>query len=341
MVSGRTRHRGLIAIPSAAPPLEDFEQYLRRALDDGVGSEPVREQLRHHFGDGQDGGSRIGKRLRPRLVLAAAQDLGADRADAMPACAAIELLHNYSLIHDDIEDGDRLRHGRETIWSAFGLAHGVNCGDVVGALAYRALTPVSARLGSKTAAQMSAALASAHVAMCEGQAADLDAEHGNRVTVSSYFQTIEGKTAALFACSARLGALAARAAAADVERCASVGRNFGLQFQIRDDIAGIWDETAATGKTSGGDIARRKKGFPIVWALEKGPSAERSVIEAAYANPGGDTETQTVAEVRAALESAGAREASEAAAATCADDALELAAGLKHVTAFVKAWSGR
>jgi geranylgeranyl diphosphate synthase, type I len=341
MVSRRTRHRGLIAIPSAAPPLDDFEQYLHRVLDDGVRSEPVREQLHHHFGAGPNGGNRIGKRLRPRLVLAAAQDLGADREDAMPACAAIELLHNYSLIHDDIEDGDRLRHGRETIWSAFGLAHGVNCGDVVGALAYRALTPISARLGSQAAAQMSAALASAHVAMCEGQAADLAAEGGGRATIASYFQTIEGKTGALFACAARLGALAARASAEDVERCAFVGRNFGLQFQIRDDIAGVWDESATTGKASGGDIARRKKGFPIVWALEKGPRAERSVIEAAYSNPADDADTRTVTEVRAALDSGGARDASEAAAATYADSAIELAAGLRDVTAFVKAWGGR
>jgi geranylgeranyl diphosphate synthase type I len=341
MVSRRTRHRGLIAIPSAAPPLDDFEQYLHRVLDDGVRGEPVREQLHHHFGAGPSSGSRIGKRLRPRLVLAVAHDLGADRADALPACAAIELLHNYSLIHDDIEDGDRLRHGRETLWSAFGLAHGVNCGDVVGALAYRALTPVSARLGSQAAAQMTAALASAHVAMCEGQASDLAAEGGGRATIASYFQTIEGKTAALFACAARLGALAARAAAEDVERCASVGRNFGLQFQIRDDIAGVWDETAATGKASGGDIARRKKGYPIVWALEKGPSAERSVIEAAYATAADDADTRTVELVRAVLDSGGARDAAESAAATYAEAAIELATGLCDVTTFVKAWSGR
>src|SRR5579863_7818015 len=110
MVSRRTRHRGLTAIPNAAPPLDDFEQYLHSVLDDGARSEPVREQLHHHFGAAPNGSNRIGKRLRTRLVLAAAQDLGAEREDAMPACAAIELLHNYSLIHDDIEDGDRLRH---------------------------------------------------------------------------------------------------------------------------------------------------------------------------------------------------------------------------------------
>ncbi len=297
--------------------------------------------MQHHFGDGPRSGGRMGKRLRPRLVLAVARDLGAASEDALPACAAIELLHNYSLIHDDIEDGDRLRHGRETLWSAFGVPHGVNCGDMVGALAYQVLTPVSVRLGPAIASQMTAALASAHVAMCEGQAADLAAEGGGRATIESYLQTIEGKTGALFACAARLGAFSARASRAEVERCAAVGRNFGLQFQIRDDIAGVWEETARTGKVSGADIARRKKGYPIVWALENGPRAERAVIEDAYRASDTDADDRTVAAVRAALDLAGARGASEAAASQYAQTALDLTSGLDAVAAFVKAWSGR
>ena len=302
-------------------------------------SEPVRAQLLHHFG--APGTGRTGKRLRPRLVLAAAHDFGAEEDDALPACAAIELLHNYSLIHDDIEDGDRLRHGRETLWSAFGLAHGVNCGDVVGALAYRALTPAAALLGAETASRITAALATAHVAMCEGQAADLAAEGGTPTTIDSYIQMIQGKTAALFACAARLGALSARASEADVERCASVGLAFGLHFQIRDDVAGVWAETAVTGKASGGDIERRKKGFPIVWALQNASPPDRALIEAAYNAPEQTMIASTVAAVRAALDSSGARAASEAAAAEYASASLAKAGGLRCVEAFVKAWSGR
>ncbi|HEV2908368.1 MAG TPA: polyprenyl synthetase family protein, partial [Candidatus Eremiobacteraceae bacterium] len=245
--------------------LDAFELYLKNFLAAQAHGNPLAAQIEHHFG-GPD--ARRGKRLRPRLVLAAASALGADLEDALPACAAIELLHNYSLIHDDIEDGDRLRHGRPTVWSAFGLGHGVNCGDAVGALAYHALEPVADLLGTDIAYAMTASLARAHVAMCRGQALDLAAEGDGAATIASYVEMIEGKTAALFACSARLGALCARASNDEATKCAEVGRRFGLFFQINDDVAGIWGEPERTGKTAGADLSRRKKSFPVVWVLE-------------------------------------------------------------------------
>jgi geranylgeranyl diphosphate synthase type I len=257
----------------------------------------------------------------------------------MPACAAVELLHNYSLIHDDIEDGDRLRHGRATVWSAFGLAHGVNCGDVVGALAYRALEPVADLLGSDIAYAMTASLARAHIAMCRGQALDLAAEGDGTATISWYLEMIEGKTAALFACCARLGALCARATNEDVARCAEVGRRFGLCFQIRDDVAGVWGETDHTGKTAGADLGRRKKSFPVVWALEHAPAGAGAAIRKAYSMTGTELDDKVVSALRAELEAAGAREAGERAAAENALAALDGAHGIATLTEFVEAWS--
>lgn len=274
-------------------------------------------------------------------MLAAARAFGAHDATAFPACAAVELLHNYSLIHDDIEDGDRLRHGRATVWSEFGLGHGVNCGDAVGALAYHALEQVAELLGTDIAYAMTASLARAHIAMCRGQALDLAAEGDGSATIAWYVEMIEGKTAALFACSARLGALCARASSDDAAKCAEVGRRFGLYFQIRDDVAGVWGETGHTGKTAGADLSRRKKSFPVVWALEHDPSGAGAAIRNAYGVPGQAIDDTTVDALRAALEAAGAREASERAATEHADAARDGARGIAALVAFVEAWGGR
>ena len=341
MVPGSAHRRGLSAISESDASLDAFEQYLRDVVEDAEHREPLRSQLRHHFGLADRERTRKGKRLRPRLVLAAARAFGAKDAAAFPACAAVELLHNYSLIHDDIEDGDRLRHGRATVWSAFGLGHGVNCGDAVGALAYHALEPVAELLGTDIAYAMTASLARAHLSMCRGQALDLAAEGDGPATIASYVEMIEGKTAALFACSARLGALSARASTDDAARCAEVGRRFGLSFQIRDDVAGIWGAPEHTGKSAGADLSRRKKSFPIVWALERDPDGAGAAIRKAYGAPGPALDDATVDAVRSVLDKAGAREASERAADEHSAAARDGARGIAALVGFVEAWSGR
>jgi geranylgeranyl diphosphate synthase type I len=234
-----------------------------------------------------------------------------------------------------------LRHGRATVWSTFGLGQGVNCGDAVGALAYRALEPVAEMLGTDIAYAMTASLARAHIAMCRGQALDLAAEGDGPATIASYVEMIEGKTAALFACSARLGALCARASSGDAATCAEVGRRFGLSFQIYDDVAGIWGAPEHTGKTAGADLGRRKKSFPVVWALEHDPSGAGAAIRKAYGVPGPAIDDATVDTLRAELEAAGAREASERAAAEHADAAREGARSIAALVAFVEAWGRR
>jgi geranylgeranyl diphosphate synthase type I len=320
---------------SLTQAIESFESYLRAFVDRASRGDPVHAQIAHHLGYAGAGPVRRGKRLRPRLTIAATLACGGRLDAAFPASAAVELLHNYSLIHDDIEDGDRMRHGRETVWSVFGLPHGVNAGDAMGALAQLALAPAAATLGAETGFAMSMDLAAANVRMCEGQSLDLVFESVERATVDAYLDMIGGKTAALFACCGALGARSAGAGAADVERCADVGRLFGLAFQIQDDVVGIWGDALATGKSADGDLARRKKTYPVVWAVERDPDVAGRAIIDAYAKPGPNLDAAAVEMLRVALEQAGARGAAIDAASDCFARARARAAGLAPLEAFI------
>ncbi len=314
--------------------LDDFEAYLRAFFERARGAHPVYAQIAHHLGYSGSGPARRGKRLRPRFTIAAAESCGGTAQAAFPASVAVELLHNYSLIHDDIEDGDRMRHGRETVWSLFGLAHGVNAGDALGALAHLALGG-AADGGDGTAFAMAMDLAAANVRMCEGQSMDIAFEHLERATVDAYVDMVGGKTAALFACCGSMGARSAGAGAPDVERCAEVGRLFGLAFQIQDDVIGVWGDAGATGKSSDGDLARRKKTYPVVWAVQRDPDGAGKFIVDTYARAGTTLDAAAVGALRDALEMAGAREASIAAASDCYARALARAAGLGPLESYL------
>ncbi len=314
--------------------LELFERYLREFLEECARREPVARQVAYHFGLDAGGGARHGKRLRPRLVMAAAAAYGARPERTLHACAAIELLHNYSLVHDDIEDGDDLRHGRQTLWAKFGLPHGINGGDAVGALAQLALASSAQTHGAEIAFEMSMDLARANLRMCEGQALDLALETGASGTIDTYLEMIEGKTAALFGCAAALGARCASAADDEIERSREIGRLFGLGFQIRDDVLGIWGSTEHTGKVAAGDLARRKKTFPVVWAMERDPDAAGSALREVF----GQAERPSPADVerlRTLLEECGSYHAASAAADNYFESALTRAQGTQPLSDFV------
>ena len=170
-----------------------FEDHLKAFLENQSTRDPLAQQIAYHFAFG-DPGVRRGKRLRPRLVMAAAASYGAKPERTMAACVAVELLHNYSLIHDDIEDADRLRHGRPTLWAAFGMEHGINAGDAVGALAQVALSAVAQTHGAESAFEMSMELARANLDTCTGQAQDLALAASPRATLEQYLEMIGGKT---------------------------------------------------------------------------------------------------------------------------------------------------
>ncbi|MCY4091080.1 MAG: type 2 isopentenyl-diphosphate Delta-isomerase [Caldilineaceae bacterium] len=235
-----------------------------------------------------------GKRIRPLLCLIACEAVGGNPLDAVSTAAAVEILHNFSLIHDDIEDGDTTRRHRPTLWSLKGVPQAINVGDGMFALAFKALLCAgwSKEDHAASSLKLSQTLAATNrfarmcVALTEGQHLDLSFEERTDVTVSDYLQMIQGKTAALIAGSSALGALLGGADAWLVECLDRFGLNIGLAFQIQDDILGIWGDPAVTGKAAGNDILRRKKSLPLLYTL-KHPAAA-SLIEPLWRDDAGE-----------------------------------------------------
>lgn len=252
------------------PPLEAEMQNVL------AGSEAVTAphygMMQYHMGwvDEHFAPSRLpaGKRLRPILCLLACAETGGEAAQALPAAAAIEILHNFSLVHDDIEDGDELRRHRPTVWKLWGEPLAINAGDGMFALAFAALQRLSER-----GVQPPAVLAALHVftntcvALTEGQYLDMSFEQRPCVTVDEYLRMIAGKTAALVGASIAIGAHIGGAAPAQAEALQRFGQEIGLAFQIQDDVLGIWGDPAVTGKAAGNDILRKKKSYPLLHAL--------------------------------------------------------------------------
>jgi len=211
-----------------------------------------------------------GKRLRPVLCLLACQATGGDPDQALPAAAAIELVHNFSLVHDDIEDRSHLRRGRPTVWKVWGVSQAINVGDGLFALAHLAMQRLADR-GVPAGRVLTALeiLDQACLALTEGQHLDLSFEARLDVGVDEYLSMIHGKTAALFGAAAQLGALIAGSNHESTTRYRRFGQNLGLAFQIVDDVLGIWGDPQVTGKPAASDIQQRKKTLPIVRALEE------------------------------------------------------------------------
>ena len=300
-----------------------FDAWLGTFGDDAL----TVQMIRYHFGYG-DTAPRRGKRLRPRMLLTIVQhERGNDEqaiSDGMLASCAIELLHNYSLLHDDIEDGDELRHGRQTVWARYGIAHGINAGDMLCSMSYLALVRSGKISRTETAIRLAETLHDANYAMCIGQGRDIDFEAREHVSYEAYLQMIAGKTAALFGAACEMGAITARLSLEQQRAYAEYGRAYGKAFQMRDDILGTWGAVAATGKPSGADIKRRKWCFPVVWSLAQAPSKARQVIADAYAQRA-PLDEATVLRVITALETLDARAAADDAANAALEEAAELA----------------
>ncbi len=227
---------------------------------------------------------KAGKRLRPLFTLLTCQAAGGDPHDALPAAAAVELVHNFSLIHDDIEDRSDTRRGRTTVWALWGEAQAINAGDAMLTLAHLGLHRLSER-GVPPDRVIAAlhALDQANLALCRGQHLDLDFESRLEVDADAYMTMIQGKTAALLGCAGQLGAMVASPDRDLTERYRRVGEGLGLAFQIQDDVLGIWGEPDVTGKPVADDIRHRKKSLPVVYVLGRrnDPGAER--LRALYA----------------------------------------------------------
>ena len=245
-----------------------------------------------------------GKRLRPVLCLLACEAAGGQIDHALPAAAAVELVHNFSLIHDDIEDGSPTRRHRSTVWKVWGMAHALNCGDGMFTKAFLTLGQLPERgVSLRQAHDAQQVLAGTCLTLTEGQYQDMTFETLMDVDLESYLCMIRKKSAALIACSARLGALLGGATLEITDAYSRFGENLGMAFQVVDDVLGIWGAEGKTGKSTSTDILARKKSLPIVYALDS------SELRTIYAQE--QIDERDVDRVAAILEKAGAREYAE------------------------------
>lgn len=253
--------------------LPRIEDEMRRVLandDDAVTAHYG--MMRYHLGWAdaqlQPEVTPAGKRLRPIICLLACLETGGAPEDALPAAAAIELLHNFSLIHDDVEDGDEVRRHRPTVWKLWGVPQAINVGDGMFALAYAALQGIeNEAIPTSTALTIFGLFTRMCQALTEGQHMDMSFETRTDVTVAEYMRMIRGKTGALIGASAAIGALIGGATSGQAQALHEFGEALGLAFQIQDDILGIWGDPAVTGKAAGNDILRRKKSLPLLHSL--------------------------------------------------------------------------
>ena len=247
---------------------------------------PIDEMLRFYFGWTAEGTPSLAKCLRPSLCLMACETLGGDTAQALPIAVAVELVHNFSLIHDDIEDGDEMRHHREALWHAYGRRPAIFAGIALWSIATQTLDrALEHGLSAERVLAARGILNDACLEMIEGQHQDLSFEQRADVTLTEYLDMIGRKSGALLGAALQLGALVAGCDDEECERFDTFGRQLGLAFQIRDDVLGIWGEGSATGKPVGADIARKKKSLPVVHAFQQVVGPDRDVLVGAYAKP--------------------------------------------------------
>jgi geranylgeranyl diphosphate synthase type I len=225
-----------------------------------------------------------GKRLRPFLVTKSCEILGGKIKNSMPAASAVEMIHNFTLVHDDIMDNDEMRHGVPTVHKKFGMPIAILAGDVLYSKAYQVLS--NSNLTSKAVNELVSRLAKACVDVCEGQLLDIKMAESKKIpSQANYIKMIEKKTAALFDVSCSMGAICAKAKQNDIGKLSSFGKNLGIAFQITDDLIGVMGDPKMTKKPVGNDLREGKKSLPIVLAITKTKGNDHKAILKSFGNP--------------------------------------------------------
>jgi len=257
----------------SAEMLPAIEQEMLATFNDGFPAQfgLMHSMLAYHLGWQETTGRNTarGKRIRPLTLLLGTMAVEGDWRAALPAAAAVEFLHNFSLIHDDIEDRSEFRHGRLTLWKKVGVAQSINAGDALFSLAFLTLQRLSMPISAESICEVYRVLGAACLNLTGGQSLDLDFEAAKDIEIQSYYTMIEGKTAALMRASTEIGAVLGSSDAAKRSALANFGHYLGLAFQTQDDLLGIWGETSATGKSAESDLVTGKKSLPVIYALQR------------------------------------------------------------------------
>lgn len=296
-----------------------IEEELQRVLSqaNGEGLEGLHHMLAYHLGwEGQGAGEEArGKRIRPLLLLLACAAAGGQWQRALPAAAAVELVHNFSLIHDDIEDNSPLRRGRATVWSIWGVPQAINAGDAMFTLANLAMLRLQDACSAPLAIQALQVIQDTSLDLTQGQYLDLAYESRGDLTLDAYWPMVKGKTAALLAACTEIGALVAGASSERRTAYRQFGSSLGLAFQVQDDLLGIWGDVAFTGKSAQSDLLSGKKSLPVLYGLSRqGPFAERWSR--------GEITPEELPALAAQLEREGARDYTQATANTLTGQSL-------------------
>jgi len=270
----------------------------------------LRNVLRYHMGwqdEHEHPCSReSGKFIRSTLCLLSCQAVGSDMSQVLPAAAAVELIHNFSLIHDDIEDASDERHHRPTVWKLWGQSQAINAGDAMFTLAYIALLKLKERgIADEKVASSTKMLSLACLELCEGQYLDVEYEDRLDTTTEDYLDMAAKKTAALFAVSTTLGAYLGSEDSKLMDSFHLFGKELGIAYQICDDILGIWGMVENIGK-SVSDISQRKKTLPVIYGLQNSEGEERKRLEKLYSQK--SIEGEDITEVTKILDHLGARD---------------------------------
>lgn len=263
--------------PIYRPAIEDALREAVKSADD-TGLEKLHAMMAYHMGwEGEGAGpAATGKRIRPLLVLLTAQAAGRDWQKALPGATAVELIHNFSLIHDDIEDNSLLRRGRPTLWTKWGIPQSINTGDAMFTLAHLALLHMEETTNPTITLRAINTLQKTCLHLTQGQYLDMSYEEEKTIPIEAYWPMVRGKTAALISACTEIGALVADVDDDTRDAYRRFGRDLGLAFQALDDILGIWGDAAKIGKSNASDLVAGKKSLPVLYGLaQNGEFAQR------------------------------------------------------------------
>jgi geranylgeranyl diphosphate synthase type I len=292
-----------------------IEDALHEHWNDALAQSPaaLKEMVAYHMGWLEPG--LPGKRIRPLLILLVVDLCGKDWIHALPAAVAVEYLHNFSLIHDDIQDVSKQRHGRDALWVRWGIPQAINTGDLMFSLAYLALLNSRSFYPDAIVENLLSLFSETCLKLTEGQHLDMLFEKRETLTEPEYLSMIGGKTAALLGCCTGMGGILGSMTLKQVDSLRIFGTNLGLAFQIQDDILGIWGKQEKTGKSSSSDLVNGKKSLPIIHALNNSQTFT-TAWQTDHASP------RAIEHLLDLFEQAGSRAYAQSLVSTCTQTAL-------------------